>query len=146
MGTSQPQSMPFGDDPVRFSKVQYLAAAFELFAGYNMIFSPDALLGGYKPSPGYETLAFEWFGCACVCFGLSLLLTGSAMKLANLIYQLVWFVSLGSTFLGKPWRPESAVSDGSWALVPLAAHGVFCIAALLALALERQVPAKEKGY
>ena len=119
-----------------FSQVQYLAAAFELFAGFNMIFSPDALMGGYKPSSGYETLAFEWFGCACICFGVSLLLTGSAMKLPNFLYQLVWVASLGSTYAGKAWRPDSAVEDGSWAVVPLGAHAVFAVFAALALALE----------
>ena len=32
-----------------FSEVQYLAAAFELFAGANFIFTPGALLDGCTP-------------------------------------------------------------------------------------------------
>merc|ERR1711907_618969 len=121
------------EEQMVFSSVQYIAALFELFAGFNMIFSPEALLGGYKPATGFETLAFEWFGLACICFGISLFLAGSSMKLPNLIYQLVWLVTLGTTYMGKPWRPESAVADGSWAFVPLSAHAFFFVSAILAM-------------
>merc|ERR1712224_529916 len=96
--------------------VQYLAAGFELFVGANFIFTPEALLDGHKPASGMQTLICEWFGCACILFGISLIISGASMRLPNLLYQLFWACSLGSTFLKKPWRPESAVTDGSWAL------------------------------
>merc|ERR1712129_325303 len=110
-----------------------MGAAFEFFVGFNMIFSPDSLLNGHKPKPGMETIAFEWFGTACILFGITLIMVGKPMRFANLIYQLTWVASLGSTFLGRPWRPESAVTDGSWATVPFGAHAFFGLAALLAV-------------
>jgi len=107
----------------------------QLFAGFNMIFSPASLLNGYTPRPGFETLAFEWFGCACVCWGLLLACGGSDKKIVafNCLYQGMWVLSLGSSYLGKPWRPESAVVDGSWASVPLGAHCVFFFVNVLIL-------------
>jgi hypothetical protein len=125
------------------TKINYLAAAFELFAGFNMIFSPAALLDGYTPSAGFETLAFEWFGCCCVIWGLLLACNGSDRKIVafNILYQGVWVASLGSSFYGKPWRPQSAVADGSWAFVPFAAHSVFFLVNVLAYLSSEKVKA-----
>ena len=109
------------------------------------IFSPDALLGGYTPAKGIETLAFEWFGLACMMNGILIMLNAAnaAVKRHNVLVQLVWLVSLGSTFGGVAWRPESAVDDGRWAVGPVVAHGVFLSCALLAMG---EAPAqKAKG-
>ena len=113
--------------------INYVASLFEFFAGVNMILNPGALLNGYKPRAGYETLAFEWFGCCCIIWGILIARYGMDKNVIgmNILYQGLWVVSLGSTFLGMPWRPESAVSDGSWAVVPLGAHALFFLANLI---------------
>jgi hypothetical protein len=117
-----------------FAHVQYLAAAFELFAGANFILSPGALLDGYAPSAGMETLAFEWFGIACCIFGFSLVWVGAPMRVPNVLWQLAWVLSLGSALAGAPWRPGShAPGAAQWATVPACAHAVFLICAVLAL-------------
>lgn len=97
----------------------YGSSAFEIFAGVTFILNPAGLLNGYTPSNGYETLAFEWFGSVIIFYGLLLacLKDDKRMNAFATLYNLVWALSLGSTYLGKPWRPESAVRDGSWAYV-----------------------------
>jgi hypothetical protein len=110
------------------------SALFELLVASKMITAPDKLLGGHVPAPGFETLAFEWFGMACGLYAVSLLMNrehASMMQVA-MFYNLVWTVSLGMTFAGAAWRPESAISDGSWAVVPLVAHAVFTVTSKLA--------------
>lgn len=117
------------------SRVNYIASLFEFFAGFNMITNPGALLNGYTPRAGYETLAFEWFGCCCIVWGILLARYGTESNIVgmNVLYQGLWVVSLGSSFFGMPWRPESAVSDGSWAAVPLGAHTLFFVLNLVSM-------------
>ena len=57
----------------------------------------------------------EWFGLACCMNGVLIMLNTSnaIVKQYNVLYQLVWLMSLGSTFAGVAWRPASAVADGS---------------------------------
>ena len=115
--------------------IAYVAAIFELACCACFIFNPSALLDGYTQKPGMETLAFEWFGLGCGMFGIMLMVhvNETTMKRFNVLYQAVWLMSLTSTLVGMPWRPASAVSDGSWALVPTIAHLVFLIAAVALL-------------
>ena len=111
----------------------YGNAIFEFFVAFNMIMSPWELLGGHRPAAGFETLSLEWFGVSCGLYGLSLLMYQRQALTFATIYNFVWVAMLAMVFTNQPWRSESAVTDGSWALVPMAAHVVFGITALLSM-------------
>ena len=112
----------------------YLHAAFEVFVGCNFIFTPEALHNGYTPSNGHERCSFDNFGIACIFWGLLLACkAGDRAVLAfDVMWNAVWVLVLGLTLAGKAWRPESAIEDGSFALVPVVAHSIFAVVALLA--------------
>jgi len=135
----------------------YLAAGFELFAGYHMVFDASAMLGGYSPQAGFETVAFEWFGMCCIFWGMLVGCSPHSKTIVsfNALWNVVWAISLASTYLALPWRPnsspvfevtvadESIKSDGSWAAVPLTAHLAFAALNLLAL-MGGTIESKEK--
>jgi len=117
------------------SKLLYLHAIFEIFVGVNFIVSPENLMNGYQQRPGYESLAHETFGIACIFWGLLIFLnsTDKTTVFLNVFWNLVWVVMLGTQFMGYPMREQSAVEDPSFMIVPVTAHFVFTIVSLFAL-------------
>eukprot|EP00466_Bigelowiella_natans_P015988 jgi/Bigna1/85570/estExt_fgenesh1_pg.C_40398 len=114
--------------------VTYVGALFEIVVGAAFVFSPEALHNGYKPAPGMESYAFELFGIACVFWGLltACKATDKAILAFNVLWNAIWAAYLYLIFSGIAWRPQVAIEDGSFAFVPLIAHGVFAVNSLLA--------------
>uniref|UniRef100_A0A7S2TUU6 Uncharacterized protein n=1 Tax=Lotharella oceanica TaxID=641309 RepID=A0A7S2TUU6_9EUKA len=126
--------------------ITYVGALFEIAVGFAFVFSPEALHNGYEPAAGMESYAFEIFGIACVFWGLvtACKATDKAILAFNVLWNLKWAGYLGLIFAGIPWRSQVAIKDGSWAIVPLTAHGIFMVNSLVAFMLTPSNSAKPK--
>jgi hypothetical protein len=114
----------------------YAHAAFELLSGVMFVLNPGALHNGWNPSAGMNTYLAESGGIAYFFWGMLLILKISdpTVLYLNAAFCATWFVYLGSHLLNMPWRPKVALSDGSWAMVPVVVKGVCGVASYIAAA------------
>jgi hypothetical protein len=112
----------------------YAHAAFELLSGVMFVFNPGALHNGWNPSAGMNTYLAESGGIAYFFWGILLILKVSdpTVLCLNAAFCATWFVYLGSHLLNMPWRPQAALPDGSWAMVPVVVKGVCGVASYIA--------------
>jgi hypothetical protein len=114
----------------------YAHAAFELLSGVMFVFNLGALHNGWNPSAGMNTYLAESDGITYFFWGILLILkiSDSTVLYLNAAFCATWFVYLGSHLLNMPWRPQSALPDGSWAMVPVFVKGVCGVASYIAAA------------
>jgi hypothetical protein len=114
----------------------YGHAAFEMLSGVMFVFNTGALHNGWNPSAGMNTYLAESGGIAYFFWGILLILKVSdpIVLYLNVAFCATWFVYLGSHLLNMPWRPQSALPDGSFAMVPVVVKGVCGVASYIAAA------------
>ena len=112
----------------------YLHALFEAACAFNFAFDPGALHNGLKPDAGFATYSCECFAIACLFWAILLVLKANDAQVLFLdsAFNVAWLLYLGPILAGTPLHQASALPDGSWALVPVVAHGLFAVTSFLA--------------